>query len=342
MMATFLTTSKMNPALAARVEKSVHGGRATSPAATRRLIALARVAAVAGLAIAIWIVVTGRRRDRADTENVRAELVARAEANIESVTTSDRDLVTRAESWLGALSDPDYRGDFVAEELRPAGALAAALSRPALYVRGPMQSFGNYEQLADTAASSKKDALLLCLLRPPASRAEKAVYEQVKIAYFDGPGLEERTSNARRLHDALAGLPFLQAAFADRVRAAQSDKDLKKIRTELDRAPVDAAKVALKSELLLVAIDEPGDGKGPTELDGAQSHFVRLALVDLHASTVLFSLRRHVDPSWISSEKRPTYASGLDGCALGFDVHEQIARQAGDTVATEAVKTGSR
>ena len=37
-------------------------------------------------------------------------------------------------------------------------------------------------------------------------------------------------------------------------------------------------------------------------------------------------LRKHVDPSWITPAKRPTNASDLDGCALAFDVREELRK----------------
>jgi hypothetical protein len=68
-------------------------------------------------------------------------------------------------------------------------------------------------------------------------------------------------------------------------------------------------------------MDEPGDGGGPTELDGERAHHVRLFLVDMVASKTLLRVRRLVDPTWISLAKKSDYASGLDSCGLAFDVH---------------------
>jgi hypothetical protein len=47
--------------------------------------------------------------------------------------------------------------------------------------------------------------------------------------------------------------------------------------------------------------------------------------VDLRQRKVLLSLRRRVDPSWISVAARAEYASGIDSCALALDVHAAVA-----------------
>jgi hypothetical protein len=132
--------------------------------------------------------------------------------------------------------------------------------------------------------------------------------------------MEQRTANVRRLHEAAAGLPVLLPPWAARVRQARDLPELQGLRRELERAPMAAAKQAARAEVLLVALDEPGDGKGPTELDGERPHQVRVALVDLKSDRVLLRVRRQVDPSWISATARSEYAGGLDACALGYDL----------------------
>ena len=71
-------------------------------------------------------------------------------------------------------------------------------------------------------------------------------------------------------------------------------------------------------------MDEPGEPGGPTELDGERAHAVRIGIVALGPAKVLLRMRKRVDPSWISTAKRPEYASGLDGCKLALDVYESV------------------
>jgi hypothetical protein len=218
-----------------------------------------------------------------------------------------------------------YDGDLVADELHKPGALAAALRRPTVYVRGPMLSFTNATPFAKVTAQSFKDALVLCLLEPPADATEKVLLDPVRSAYSGGHLLESRTANVRRLHEAVAGLPLLGPEWDDRARHAASTADVQRMRSELDRAGLDRVRAAAKSELLLAAIDEPGEGNGPTELDGERQHHVRVVLVDVRTQAVLLRVRRPVDPAWISAAKRPTYASGLDSCRLAVDIHRAVS-----------------
>lgn len=325
-MATFLATAKMNPALRARVEKSVHGGRATSPLTMRRLISLARFAIVFTIAFGVYSVVGNRRREKRELDHARTELIGLARAQGSSLAARDLEAVSRAEGWIGKLASPAIT-EVTADELLVSGALGATLSQPLLYVRGALDGFQTPAKLAESAAVSSKDALLLCLLDPPTARTEKVLLDKIRAANLGGPAMEERVLNVRRLHEAVVGLPFLMPDWADRVRSVPDRTEVIRLRRDFDRAPIERAKFAAQAGLLLVALDEPGDGSGPTELDGERAHFVRVGLVDVGASRLLLSTRRRVDPSWISNAKKPTHSLGLDSCALAFDIHESLRRK---------------
>ncbi|CAN5924102.1 hypothetical protein BH11MYX4_BH11MYX4_18730 [soil metagenome] len=322
-MATFLTTSRMDPALAQRIEASVSGRtrKPGGPVLSPRLVALVRIGLVLGIAFVGYAAVAARRRDRQEIDHTRASLLAAVQAQAASLTAEERGAVVRADSWLVRFSG-SYEGDLVAPELQAPGALKATLARPAISVRGPLGSFVNPARIADAAATSSKDALLLCLMDPPASKVEKVLLGTVRTAYSGGAALEERTGNVRRLQDAIVGLPLLMPAWAERVRTADDPAELAWLRRELEKVPRDRAKQAARANLLVVALDEPSDGGGPTELDGERAHAIRIGVVDLAASKVLLRMRRLVDPTWISLAKKSEYASGLDSCGLAFEVHE--------------------
>jgi hypothetical protein len=196
------------------------------------------------------------------------------------------------------------------------------LARPAVYVRGPLSALASTQRIADAASSSMKDPLLVCLLDPPAARTEKALLAKVREVYGTALATTPQAPNVSRFAAAEAGLPFLLPPWAGRVRAAQDPEEIEKLDHELSRAPVEEAKRAVKADVLVAAMDEPGDGSGPTELDGERAHFVRVGIVDLAADKVLLRVRKHVEPSWISEAKRPQYAAGLDGCGLAMDVRD--------------------
>jgi hypothetical protein len=325
-MPTLLTTSKMDPALAARIEASVggrdrKGGRTLSP----RLVGVARFVTLAGAVVLTCSFVLARRNDKRDVENAKTALLASLHSRAADVTAEDREAVAKIETWLMRLSGA-YEGDLVADELRVAGAFAATLARPAVYVRGPVAMFADPRKIAETGAMSAKDSLLLCLLEPPESRAEKAMLPKVRLAYGRGATMEEHTPNVRRLHDAQVGLPFLSPAWSQHVVAAEDASELMRLRRELEKAPIESAKQAMRASILVFAMDEPGDGVGPTELDGERAHAVRIGLVDLTRGKerLLLRVRKLVDPTWISMAKKSEYATGLDSCGLAVDVHEQV------------------
>ncbi|MCW5831957.1 MAG: hypothetical protein KIS78_05840 [Labilithrix sp.] len=332
-MPTFLTTSRMDPALAARVEASVRGRRGAARARprssgrARRVVSILRVVVVLTVAAGIYNIVVGRRERARALEEARAALLEEASAASSSFSPEDREALARIESLLVRLSR-ERGGDFVADELKKPGALAATLERPLVYVRGASAALSETAQIGGAAAASTKDALLLCLLEPPASRSEKAVLDEVRVAYTGGANLESRTRNARRLDDLVVGLPFALPPWSEKVRSAADGEAIARLRAARARAPLARAREAARAELLLVAFDEPGDGGGPTELDGERAHPVRVVLVELASSRELLRLRRVVDPSWITPARRPTYASGLDACALAFDLHEEVQKRA--------------
>lgn len=324
-MGSLLITSKMDPALAARIEASVRGRR-NKPGARRiapRFVAVARLGLVLAVAFGIYAFVSVRRRERQEVERSRAALLDSVRAQGASLTPAEKGSVARAESWLVRFAGP-AEDDLVTAELRAPGALTALLKREIVYVRGPLGAFRNPARIAEAASASAKDALLLCLVDPPSSRVEKVMFEQVRVAYSGGAVMEQETANIRRLHEAVLGLPLLLPQWSERVRAAEDAVELARLRRELERAPLARAKQAARSELLLVAMDEPSDGGGPTELDGERAHTVRIGLVDLTSEKVLLRVRKAVDPTWISLVRKSQFASGLDGCGLAFDVREQV------------------
>jgi hypothetical protein len=320
-MRTLLTTSKMAPELALRIEASVSGrhGARSRGVVRLRLATWFRLATFASLVVAILSFVHLRRQEHAHLESARSKLLATQKGHAAALTPDELRIALRVEPWLMRASGP-YEGDLVASELRAPGALDAVLSRPALYVRGPTKDFQSTTTIATTSAASLKDPFVLCLLDPPASRAEKAVLQKVHAAYSGGAHLETPTANVRRLFDAEAGLPLLMPQWAARVRAAEDAVALGHLEHELGAAPLEAAKKAAKAQILLFAMDDPGDSGGLSELDGERPHDVRVGLVDLSHETVLLRLRKHVDPAWISLPKRAQYAGALDGCALALDV----------------------
>jgi hypothetical protein len=192
-----------------------------------------------------------------------------------------------------------------------------------VYVRLPLAGVRGTASLEQAAAQSFKDALVLCLLDPPASRSEKLLVSRARRA-FAGHERIGASAHVTRLYDAISGLPFLSREWERKVLAADDERALGELERRFNRAPLAAAKRAAKAELLLFALDEPSDGSGPIELDGERPHHVRVGLVDLETERLLLAFRRHVDPSWVSAANRAEYASGIDSCSLALDAQALV------------------
>jgi len=323
----------MHPDLVARIEASVSGRRPKHSKDKKKLarrgiapgyVSMARFGFVLIAVVLGYLVSASKKREKKDQNTVRTELLEMHKKHASQLTDTDKTFNARAESALIRLSRS--HDEIITDDVKTADAFAATLTRPLVYVRGPIGMFATPRGIGETSQSSTKDAFLLCLLSPPESRVEKTMLPKMRVAYGSGGGapLEAATPNVRRLWDSAAGLPYLQPAYKDRLEKTDDSTELLKIRRELERAPLERAVQAAKSQLLLAVMDEPGTGTGPTELDGERQHWVRVILYDLKADKALLSTRRLVDPSWISLAKKSEYALGLDSCQLAFDVHESL------------------
>lgn len=324
-MPTFLVNEKMNPALAARIHASVRGDshaktESASPRQKRLLGSAARLSAVVLVGLAVHSFLSFRAHEASELSMARTSLVNDVKKHASSLSLPEKNLVERVSVKLASAS-AGYEGDLVSSEVRASG-LTAWLARPTVYVRGPIAAFGEPKTLTEVALSTRKDPLLVCLVEPPKSRDEKAVLEKVRAVYMGGA--DSRTPQQSLLGDAILGLPLLTPSFEQRAAVARDVPEVRRLRRELEKAPLEAAKKAARAEVLVYAMDEPGHGNGPTEIDGERAHDVRVGVVNLVTGAVLVRLRRPVDPAWISSTARVVYASGMDGCLLALDVRASV------------------
>jgi len=314
----------MDPALIARIERSVGGGVRTARAkrVTARIrTSLFRLTFAIGVTAIASTALISRGRYQQEVSRARSALRDAVHAQNASITPDERTCIVRIEPWLLELAAA-YAGDVVVDELHPPKALDAALARPSVYVRGPVSGFTSAAAIANTASSSTRDTFLWCLLDPPASRAEKVVLSKVRAAYSGNANV---AAQAHRLHDVEAGLAQLLSPWEDRINGAHDLRDLERIKAELARVPLTETKRAAQAELLIAALDEP-DEAGPADLDGERAHQVRVAVIDLRAGKVLLRTRKRVDPNGLAENTRSKFASAADGCALAFDVRAVVLR----------------
>jgi hypothetical protein len=319
---TFLTTSRMSPELAARVEASV-SGRRFAPGTKRspRKSALIRVLAVMSVALCVLGVALLRKQEKVRVDAERSTLLERVAVEASRVTSSDQLSLQRSLAWLERAPNaaPD---DFVSEELRTPARLTDRLARPTHYVRGTQDELANARRVEQTALTSAPDAFVLCLNDPPAARTEKALLGRVRASY--GSRLQAAAGHVHGLRDALVTRPFLQGSWQEQVAQADERRQVERLRRDFERAPFERARSAWVARQLLFVIDEPADTSGPTELDGERPHPVRVGLVDLEADALLLHLRLRVDPRWLSDTARTEHSRGIDSCTLAFEVREKL------------------
>ncbi len=319
-MPTWLVNSRMNPALAARVRASVSGRRqGTIP----RFMGILRMGAILvglSLVVGFWL---SLQHESSQLELDRAKLLGAWSQLAASFPATDRAALVRINQAVGSLAR-SYPGDHIAEQLKTPGALNATLSRPLVYVRGSVAALSRPDGLDQAALESGKDSFLLCWLDPPTSRKEKALLPKARAALAGGREVELATPQVRRLYDAIALQPYLQPDWRERISKAGDERALELLARKLAKAPIQAAKDVANSEILVTIVDEPNDRGGVTELDGEHAHFVRISMLELGTKKPLLHLRRHVDPNWITPNRRSLYARELDSCRLAIDVRDTI------------------
>src|SRR5271154_4756040 len=109
-MPTFLTTSKMSPALAARVVASGRGERRPSGArrprasVTVHAVTLVRFGVPLMLLAMVATIVHFVREDRRELERARAALIDGVREQTASLTSDDRAKVGLVDTWLARLA----------------------------------------------------------------------------------------------------------------------------------------------------------------------------------------------------------------------------------------------
>lgn len=316
-MPTLLTNSKMNPALAARIEASL-GARSGRARLRPSSIAALRLVSIALIAASATFFVWQQRVEQQALQQAKTRLLEALESQAAAVANPESELVQRLEKWLIDQSGA-YAGDHIADELK-AGGLGDLLERPSIYVRGSIEALGNEARIGPAATESTIDALLLCLIEPPTSDDEQALLKKVQAAYRgETVSLTERV---QRLYAALTGLPVLSQSWQQKVREADDIATVERYQELFRLAPIKEAQLASRAQLFIFAFDEPKTSEAPTEVDGATKHPVRVHIVDLERSKLLLRVRRIIDPSWISEGRRARYARGLDACRLAMDVRK--------------------
>ncbi|MBK8257887.1 MAG: hypothetical protein IPK82_35120 [Polyangiaceae bacterium] len=319
-MATFLTTSRMNPALRARVERSVSyrtrakhnagklGMKGTFASAQRlraaRLVPFVTLLFVVGLGGAAYVHASRIIQDD------RSTLLTTIAEHRAELPQGYQDFFARVDTFLDEISTKTPASDWVDPELKEPGALDAWLGKKAVYVHAPMADLADSHRRDDAAAASDKDAFLYCLMNPPLAQSEKELLNSIRGVYFAGGKVDDETSNVRRLNRTRVGLSVLLPEFEARVQAAEEALALKKLRKDFEAAPTADAAKAAASEVLIAVADEPG------------SKHVRVSIVDLAGMKALVRLRLPI-PAVSGSMLATLHRTDLEGCTAALAVRNQ-------------------
>lgn len=318
-MPTFLTTPKMEPELAARVEASVTG-RPAAAKMSPKTVAFLRFAGIVGfVGMIVWIFVVRRQVANA-IEADRNSLLAQVRVFSEQLTEADKKIIPRAEAWVAQRAG-DYEGDFIDPAIRGEG-MKATFAQRILYLRGPIENFKTAQGITELAQTTFRDAFVLCLFDPPTKATEKTLREAARA--ISNPDRAKVMEHVERFHVARVGVPFLVPQWEERVRGIDATRELGEMRSLLKRVNLEESVKAMKARLLLVAMDEAKDGTGPSEIDGANRHYVRVYLHDFETDKPLLRQRILVDPAWIPTSRRSDRAHGINSCELGMEVRAAL------------------
>ncbi|MFO0555350.1 MAG: hypothetical protein U0271_43640 [Polyangiaceae bacterium] len=324
-MGTFLTTPKMSPELARRVEAAVRG----RPLAQRSrippvLVTVLRVAAVAGLVALIIAFTTTRKKKRDELEGDRKRILDALHTRTDKLSDRDKELGARVEELLASRTGK-YEGDLTSKELADPRALAALLAEPMVYVRGPIDAFSNHD-VRERGGGFVPRPVRPLFARPPAKRTEAELLQPARAALIGGDRTA-RAAHVGRVHALLAAAPFLSPDWEKRVLSAESRGELGKLRAALTSSTLDEAVAVVRARGLLYVLDEPKEGSGPTELDGACAHHARMGYIDLESGSERFRARAFVDPAWLSESTRIQYADAVNGCELALAAREALTKE---------------
>lgn len=311
-MPTFLTTRKMHPELRDRIQRSVSGQTTSGRAERPELRALFRATLLLGIGTLAAFLLLSYREEVRELESARFELKTRLSALKRDLSPDDLELGARIEQLIAREAEV-YLGD-VQGDLE---GWAPIEPRSAIYVRLSLADAQSAERIEQRSLESRRDALLDCFLDPPRERDEASLLRRVRQVYS---GARPELSSIHPVSSVFLSLVYLAPHFEAQVEAATSRRILSQLQSSLTEARLPRLMPALKSHILIVALDEPKEPGVPSEVDGASRHFMRLVVMDTRDSRVLLRARREVDPSWISEQVRFRYALGLDGCRFARDV----------------------
>lgn len=318
-MPTFLTTPRMSPELRRRIERSVsqpagterfaRGRTPTTVAALRLLIAL-------GVAGVLGVLAFTFAQSRREVSEKQRELTSRALRAERSLSAEARARLEKVDAWITrVVESPDaaFREEKVSLGWRGEASRRALLEAPFFYLRGDVAQLRGAEGRRAILAEASVDAFPGCLVSPPDSDKESVLLRKIGRRAPDQvvPALE-----------AQALLDFSATRFNAEVRAAEHMHQLRDLDLRLGRERISHARGSkAATRFFLLVVDEPKAQDKPSDFDGEAPHHMRIVFLDLETGEEHLSVRRKVDPAWISDKSRLSFSRALDSCKLARELH---------------------
>jgi len=320
-MPSFLLNERMNPELKRRVRLSLKSDlreRAGGQSARQGHWAVRAMMVLGVIGLASFLTVT-YRQSRAELARERAQLLSAYQRQAAVFDAAFRARTEKVERLLAHAHEP-YVGDWIDPGIRQAGALDALLAQPLSYVRGPIRGFLSDAERRQTSKEAGPEALIRCLVDPPASIKESELLRHLGRIYQP----KRFVGRFYDFENARGAFAFLDSGFEDEVRHADRMKQLLAQSRELREQKLGQAAEARQVRLFVSVFDEPKDRGAAADFDGEAVHYLRLSVLDLDTPRVWLRVRRQVDPQWISEKSRLAYSRELDSCRLAYELRQEL------------------
>jgi hypothetical protein len=320
-MPSLLVNERMDPALQKRVLTSLHSdarGRAGGENQRRGQL-LVRLLVLGGVLILGLFLSVTFRRSRAEFARAKVELSAQYRREVAPLDQKLRAHATLVDELLQRANTP-YQGDLIDGRLQTDRGLAEVLDHPLIYVRGPLRGFQTQRDRRTATEESGPDALVRCLLVPPAQVNESALLRHLGQVY------QPRAFVGRfvNMGAGYQALEFLDSGFELEIEQSTHMKQLTSLAQRLRKQQLDRATELRDARLFMYVLDEPKAEGVAADFDGEAEHFLRVMLADLDSGRALLRQRKQVDPQWISEKSRVAYSRELDSCRLALELRQQI------------------
>lgn len=293
----------------------------------------------AGFAAAALVFLAAHFGSEWDLSRRRRALTAAIDRERRALPDRPRALVESMDDVILEAAKTPWPGDWAEPGLESPEARAALFARSMVYLRAAVPELERLDAIGAAARRSDKDTAVLCLVRPPSSRAPEDV-RTAATRYWIGGGLfEDATHEVFALDVVHKGLRPLTRAFSAEIAEADGSLWLRRLEEEYDQRTPHAllmARIAADSDLFVVVGDELPAGFAPPELGKSLTqtrrpavlpsiedapHAVRAVVWSAERRAIVLRVRAEVDARSVLAGTPPSHpvaASAIHGCQIAL------------------------